>query len=162
MLYVYGIIASRRLEAILGEGHDGSDVVTIPYGSVAAAVSFLPPSTIAASPQNVWRHERVLERLMHAHAVLPLRFGTTCHSVDALGDALLCSSDELRRDLERVRGKVEMALRIVDSLGERHNRNLEGRYVAPAEGAAGPGAAYLRADCSSAMTRWSVKMAPSV
>ena len=145
MLYVYGIVASRRFEAIPSEGHDGSDVVTIPYGPVAAAVSFLPPSTIAASPQNVLRHERVLKRLMQAHAVLPLRFGATCRSVDALGDVLLCSSDELTRDLERLRGKVEMALRIVDGLDEQPGRNRESHHAAPAEGTDGPGAAYLRA-----------------
>ena len=114
MLYVYAIVDSHRFEIILGEGHEAGDIVSVSCGAFAAAVSSLSSRIIAATPQNVWRHERVLERLMRDHAVLPLRFGTICPDADALREFLLHSTDDLLNDLERVRGKVEIALRIVD------------------------------------------------
>jgi hypothetical protein len=114
MLYVYGIVDSCRFETIPGDGHEGGDIVPVPSGALAAAVSVLPACSIEATPQSVWRHERVLERLMLEHAVLPLRFGTVCRDADALRECLLYSSDGLVNDLERVSGKVEIALRIVE------------------------------------------------
>lgn len=120
MLYVYGIVDSHRFETIPGEGHEAGDVVSVPCGAFAAAVSSLSVRTIEATPRNVWRHERVLERLMQDRTVLPLRFGTICPDADALREFLVHSTNELLNDLGRVRGKVELALRIVDG-----NRSVE-------------------------------------
>jgi len=147
MLYVYAIVDSYPFESVLGEGHEGADVVAVPCGACAAAVSVSSSCTIEATPQNVWRHERVLERLMQDHAVLPLRFGTICRDADALRDCLPTSADGHRNDLERVRGKVEIALRIVDHV----QNQCAGDAVAIKLDAAndheptGRGAAYLRA-----------------
>jgi len=162
MLYVYAIVDSHRFETIPGEGHDAGDVVPLPCGAFAAAVSVISTRTIEATSQSVWRHERVLERLMQDHTVLPLRFGTICPDAEALREFLVQSTDELLSDLGRVRGKVEIALRIVDD-----DRNVEapseclerGRFPAtnrqgggvvageaPNEAKpAGRGSAYLRA-----------------
>jgi hypothetical protein len=118
MLYVYGIVDTQRFETIPGEGHEAGDIVSVSCGAFAAAVSSLSSRIIAATPQNVWRHERVLERLMQNHTVLPLRFGTICPDADALREFLVHSTSDLLNDLERVRGKVEIALRIVD--GDRY------------------------------------------
>jgi hypothetical protein len=114
MLYVYGIVDSHRFETLPGEGHEAGDVVSVSCGTFAAAVSGLSSRIIAAMPHNVWRHERVLERLMQDHTVLPLRFGTICPNADTLREFLGPLTNDLLNDLERVRGKVELALRIVD------------------------------------------------
>ena len=120
MLYVYGIVDSDGFETIPGEGHEAGDIVSVSCGVFAAAVSSLSSRIIAATPQNVWRHERVLERLMENRTVLPLRFGTVCPDAEMLRESLLHSTNELLNDLERVRGKVELALRIADD-----NRSVE-------------------------------------
>lgn len=162
MLYVYAIVDSHRFETIPGEGHEAGDITPLPCGALAAAVSVISTRTIEATPQSVWRHERVLERLMQDHAVLPLRFGTICPDAAALREYLAYSADGHRNDLERVRGKVEIALRIVED-----NRHVElpggglqrdrfpttnrlsgdsGAGDAPNDGEpAGRGATYLRA-----------------
>jgi hypothetical protein len=114
MLYVYAIVDSHRFEAIPGEGHEGGDVVPVRSGALAAAVSQLSGCAIEATPQRVWRHERVVQRLMRDHAVLPLRFGTICRDADALRECLLCSAGGFVDDFARVRGKVELALRIAE------------------------------------------------
>jgi len=120
MLYVYGIVDSHGFETICGEGHEAGDIVSLSCGAFAAAVSVYSVRTIEATPQNVWHHERILERLMQDHTVLPLRFGTICPDADALREFLVHSTNELLNDLERVRGKVELALRIMDD-----NRGVE-------------------------------------
>lgn len=164
MLYVYAIVDSHRFETIPGEGHEAGDVAPLPCGAFAAAVSVISAGTIEATPQSVWRHERVLERLMQDHAVLPLRFGAICRDADALREYLPYSADGHRNDLERVRGKVEIALRIVED--DRHvelpggclerdrvratNRQTEKAVPGILDASnddkpAGRGAAYLRA-----------------
>ena len=99
---------------------------------------------------------------MQDHTVLPLRFGTICPDADALREILLLSTNELLNDLERVRGKVEIALRIADGdrSAELPDKTLERDHVPsrqPAEAVrailvasnddepSGRGAAYLRA-----------------
>ena len=161
MLYVYGIVDSGGFETIPGAGHEAGDVASISCGAFAAAISVLSSRIIAATPQNVWRHERVLERLMRDHTVLPLRFGTICPDADALRDFLVHSTNDLMNDLGRVRGKVELALRIVDGdrsaplPGEGPRILTANRQVADAipgridasndDEPVGRGAAYLRA-----------------
>jgi len=140
MFYVYGIVDTRYFEPLPGAGHEAGDVVPIPSGRLAAVVSALSVCKIEATPQNVWCHERVLERLMPEHAVLPLRFGTTCRDADALEEYLLHSAGGLANDLERVRGKVEIALRIMED-----TRQIElPQEALNDDGPAGRGAAYLR------------------
>lgn len=147
MLYVYGIVDSDRFEIIRGEGHEAGDIVPIPCGGFAAAVSVMSAGTIEATPRSVWRHERVLGRLMQDHAVLPLRFGTICRDADALREQLPDSVDEYRNNLERVRGRVEMALRIVDRVPHRPAAEAVACRLDTANGhePAGRGASYLRA-----------------
>jgi len=162
MLYVYGIVGAPSFETIPGEGHEADDIVPVTCGAFAAAVSALSSRIIAATPQSVWRHERVLEHLMQDYTVLPLRFGTISPDTDALEALLLHSTSEILSDLERVRDKVEIALRIaagkqsVESPGIYPER---GRvpYPQPTQAVppllaaandrepAGRGAAYLRA-----------------
>lgn len=136
----------------------------MPCGTLAAAVSVSSACRIEATPDSVWRHERVLERLMQDHTVLPLRFGTICRDADTLRACLRVSADGLLNDLGRVRGKVEIALRIMEDdryaevPGERLERDRvqltnpqTGNAVPRLLGApnddepAGRGAAYLRA-----------------
>ncbi|MFI5021041.1 MAG: GvpL/GvpF family gas vesicle protein [Alphaproteobacteria bacterium] len=110
MLYVYGIVGSPSFDAVVS-GHEGAGVFPVRYGDVAAAASALSRG-IAPEPQNVRCHEQVLEALMQQHAVLPLRFGTLVPDGDALRDKLRRMYSALTRDLTRLGGKVEFALRV--------------------------------------------------
>jgi len=161
MLYVYGIVDCDRFETISSEGQEAGEVVSLSCGAFAAAVSVISACTIEATQQNVWRHERVLERLMRHYTVLPLRFGTICPDTDALREFLLLSADDFLENLGRVRGKVEIALRIVDDNisaplpgeGPRvltANHQFADTHSGPFNASnddepAGRGAAYLRA-----------------
>jgi hypothetical protein len=61
----------------------------------------------------VVNHEPVLEAIMARGAVLPLRFGTQLAREEELEAVLAARRDELLRSLERVRGKVELGVRII-------------------------------------------------
>jgi hypothetical protein len=61
----------------------------------------------------VLAHERVLEAIMDQGPVLPVRFGTQIASDEDLVDALSERQESLLRTLERVRGRVELGVRVL-------------------------------------------------
>jgi hypothetical protein len=60
----------------------------------------------------LWRHDQVVEAAMTGGPVLPARFGTTFADPSALSDVLERDQRQLRRALDRVRGCVELAVRV--------------------------------------------------
>ena len=111
MLHVYGIIDGSEIRATVPSGHHRARVTAHAVGDLAAAVSAATRPDIAATVENVRRHDRVLDALMERHAVLPMRFGITAQG-DRLADALARRRPALCRALRRVRGKVEIAVRV--------------------------------------------------
>ena len=140
MLYVYGIIDGNEIRATVPGGHHRSCVTVHPVGDLAAAVSDTARSDMAATVENVWCHDRVLDALMERHAVLPMRFGIISHR-DQLTAALKRRRPALCRALRRVSGKVEIAVRMFSKLPER-----TAPIRPPCSGEKGPssGTAYLR------------------
>jgi hypothetical protein len=67
------------------------------------------------TPDWLWRHEEIVEALMADGPVLPMRFGSTTEDVAAL---LESRHDALLAGLERVRGAVELGVRVVGAVGE--------------------------------------------
>jgi hypothetical protein len=65
------------------------------------------------SPEAMWAHERAVEALMERGAVLPMRFGTMLADETELVEALAARRDEFAAALNRVRGRVEIGLRVV-------------------------------------------------
>jgi hypothetical protein len=66
----------------------------------------------------VLAHERVLEAIMERGPVLPLRFGTQLAGEEELAAVLVERREQLQRALERVRGCVEMGLRVLPAAPE--------------------------------------------
>src|SRR5439155_6420148 len=58
-------------------------------------------------------HERVVEAVMARGAVLPFRFGTELDDERRLAARLAERHDELVRALDRVRGRVELGVRVL-------------------------------------------------
>ena len=65
------------------------------------------------TPEVLWRHEEVVEALMEDRDLLPVRFGTRVHDETAAARALGERHRELAGALERVRGAVELSLRVI-------------------------------------------------
>ena len=75
-------------------------------------------------------HQRVVEAVMENGTVLPLRFGTRLGSEPELVAVLAARHDELVRAIERVRGHVEIGLRVIPrSSAERQPKSLGAQPV---------------------------------
>ena len=105
------------------------------------------------SADDLWRHSALLERLMEDRDLLPVRYGTVVRDEDAAAHVLQERREELAAGLERVRGAVELALRV---------RSRSGGGPRPEAAAAPTGRAYLdtRAGGVRAATEVGAALAP--
>lgn len=136
MVYAYAIAESLR-EPPGGTGLDGTPLRVVAADGLAAVVSDRDDAQLTVSEDSLWAHERIVERLMEEQAVLPMRFGSVLAGDDAVEAMLSERQAELSEGLRRVRGAVELGVRIAweEDAVQRPDP----------DGAAGPGTAYLMA-----------------
>jgi hypothetical protein len=94
-----------------GDGH-ALPITSLAWNDVAAVFSQIGTTRLPAPETNVWRHEAVVEALMATRTVLPLRYNTLVKDVASLQTALAWHYDTLSADLQRLRGQVELSLRV--------------------------------------------------
>lgn len=111
MIYLYAI-TEPSAAAPAGTGFDDAPLEMARSAHVAALYS--THQSLERRPQSdaLLRHERVVEAAMRQGATLPARFGTTFVSDDELRVAVDRADDRLGRQLQRVRGCVELAVRV--------------------------------------------------
>lgn len=105
---------------------------------VQAVVSDFAGERVAVERENVFAHERVIQRLLQQVTPLPFRFGTLVAE-----ERLLAYVEEnragLMQSLERVRGSVEMSVKIIWGGAETEEEDAGGAV----EKNEGKGTAYL-------------------
>jgi hypothetical protein len=87
-----------------------------PLSAVAShglALVCAPAAHVEVSPEVLWRHEEVVEALMEDRDLLPVRFGTRLDDETAAARALGERHQELASALDRVRGAVELSVRVL-------------------------------------------------
>ena len=112
--YVYCIFRSSipTVFETRGMGKRGDLVHAIQYRDLAAAVSASPVSDYENTRRNMMRHMRVLEEVIHRHAILPVRFDSVAPSPSAIRDRLLAARyDELMALLELIEDRVEIGVK---------------------------------------------------
>jgi hypothetical protein len=90
---------------------DVAPLQIVTLDGLAAVYSTAPKRD--ASPEALWRHEQVVEALMKDRDLLPVRYGTQLDDAAAVVRAVDPRRDELAAALDRVRGAVELSLRVV-------------------------------------------------
>ena len=138
--YVYAILAREPPLSSGLRGFGGAAVSTVPWRALAAATSPLQSDAPRPTPENVWRHEAIVESLRQQGPALPVRFGTVLADAAAVADALAARYDVLAADLARLGDKVEFSLSVLWD----PPRTLEEDQALRRE-AQGPGARYLQA-----------------
>jgi Gas vesicle synthesis protein GvpL/GvpF len=98
-------------------GFNGAQLRFLVDDGIAAVYSRHRSLRIRESPEDLWSHEAVVRRLMARGAVLPLRFGTLLAGEGDLRRSLAERHGELVRGLERVRGRVELSVRVLGREG---------------------------------------------
>jgi Gas vesicle synthesis protein GvpL/GvpF len=118
-LYLYALVEPpARLPD--SPGLDDSTLSVEPLGALDAVVSRLAALPSAQSEDHVLAHARVVDELASLNdAVLPVRFGRTYGDASALRDAVNARGDEFREALDRVRGCVELGLRVLAGTADR-------------------------------------------
>ncbi|HMB94081.1 MAG TPA: GvpL/GvpF family gas vesicle protein [Rhodothermales bacterium] len=113
MIYLYAICDQHASLPASVRGVDLAPVTTLCHQGISAVVSETDQPDFAPAPQRLWQHERVVESLMTKHAVLPARFATVFESANEVLHQLQVQQYQYLEELERVRGCVELGLRVL-------------------------------------------------
>jgi Gas vesicle synthesis protein GvpL/GvpF len=111
VIYVYAITDAIKLHDG-PSGLRGGRVQAIEHVGIAGVFSTHEQLEVASDPELLWAHERVVDHLMEHGAVLPLRFGSVLGDPEALRAVLDEDGARFRLLLSRVRGCVELAVRV--------------------------------------------------
>jgi len=115
-LYVYCLSDESDAAAFEGlAGVGGAAVRVLSLGRVAAVVSEFEDESVAVTGENVRAHNRVNSQLLAALTPLPFRFGTRA-AASRLAEYVASNEEALVASLARVRGCVEMGVKIRDAL----------------------------------------------
>jgi hypothetical protein len=110
--YLYGIVEPGGAPPD-APGIDGAPVRLISGDGVAAIVSTVAGPEPAFGRTAMLAHAQVLEAALTQGTVLPMRFGMVMEA-DAVQERLLgARAEELRAQLERLAGTVELGVRVV-------------------------------------------------
>ena len=112
-LYLYAI--TDRPEAPLPSmpGLEDAPLCALACQDLAGVISSVTTTRVQATESNLWQHEAIVEALMADRAVLPVRFGAVFSNEAAARAELLTQQADLIASLNRVRGRVELGLRVL-------------------------------------------------
>jgi hypothetical protein len=147
LLYAYCLsdaVTPSVLEGLKGIG--GVKPRLLRCGEIYAVVCDFDGDTVSVTRENVFAHERVIERVLATATPLPFRFSTLV-SAGRLEAFVNENLDTLRERLRHVRDAVEMSVKILwDVAGQRSaSAHLFAAVPESESGNAGRGAAYLQA-----------------
>ena len=112
MIYLYAITDTRP-PALSSSGIEGAEVDSTACAGLHAIWSqHSDDAEFTPAPAALWAHETVVDELLATNAILPLRFGTTLPDLDAVRDLLQRERERFGALLDRVRGHVELAVRV--------------------------------------------------
>lgn len=127
------------------QGVDGGEVFAREWGGLAVWLSRVE-APLSPTRERVQAHDHVVRAALRTETPLPLRFGAAFPDEAAALEAVGARSEELLASLERVRGRVEMALTVAwDPAAERERLLEERPDLRPPGGRPATGRAYLEA-----------------
>jgi hypothetical protein len=111
MIYLYAI-TDPLLPPAGAKGLDDAPLELLEQGSIGGVYTVHEQREFTPEPSLLWRHDQVIEQLMETAAVLPLRFGTVLEDAERLRETLAHDEARFERLLDRVRGCVELSVRV--------------------------------------------------
>jgi hypothetical protein len=142
IVHAYGVIAADEPLTQFPPGIADTTVWVYGAGSLAAIVSLLPVEGFGVADwernaTNVgWlervarQHHEVLQDAAITAAVVPLRLPSLYGNLESLADTLYAACDRLERDLRRIRGRLEWAVKVYRTAEEQSsavNTSASGR-----------------------------------
>lgn len=96
-----------------GIGSRGDEVYTICFQDIGAVVSNSPIRKYPVLSENYVAHEKVIEKVMKSHTVLPVRFCTIAEDGVKVKNILEKEYGKLKNLLQVMKGKKELGLKAV-------------------------------------------------
>jgi|SRR5918992_280014 hypothetical protein len=133
MLYLYALTEHPAVVPQM-VGLEETPLTVERLDGIEAVVGLVSHERIEASEEAVLTHARIVDELAALNeAVLPARFGRGYPDAEALRDAVTEQADALGQALDRVRGCLELGLRVLtqptdtDSPGQSGREYMVGR-----------------------------------
>jgi hypothetical protein len=111
MIYLYAVCESLP-GTLRTLGVEDAPLQIEEVAGLGAVFSVHADLDVTPTHTSLWAHEAVVDELLRAGTLLPLRFGTTLPDVQVLRDILRRDHKRFHALLERVRGRVELAVRV--------------------------------------------------
>jgi gas vesicle protein GvpL/GvpF len=127
MLYLYAL---TEHPAVVPQtlGLEETPLTVERLDGIEAVVGVVNHERIEASEEAVLTHARIVDELAALNeAVLPARFGRGYPDAEALKNAVAERADPLRQALDRVRGCLELGLRVLSEPGDTDLPGQSGR-----------------------------------
>ncbi len=110
---IYGLIEGNEPRGFGAIGIDGREVYTVPIEGISAIVSNLPRQGFEALPKetllrNLTVYQSVIEQVMNAHPVIPVKFGALLEGDEAVIRILKRGEDEIVKSLNEMENKIEL------------------------------------------------------
>jgi hypothetical protein len=131
VLYVYALLDGDHQADRPIMGHDDLPLAFVRAGGFTAAVTHHAMGSPRAGAAALRRHEDVVEELMSAGPMLPQRFGSVAVDLASLHRSVASRHAALAQALEHVRGRIEVAVRVVARDGPRDHDELADSVHAP-------------------------------
>jgi hypothetical protein len=110
--FLYAVILSDRDNDFGSIGLDGGRVYSIACQDIGAVVSDYPVAEIKFLRKNLSPYHLTIRKVAEQCTTIPAKFGQVAADADRVRRLLKANYDEIRRELARLQGKVEMGLRI--------------------------------------------------
>jgi gas vesicle protein GvpL/GvpF len=114
MIWLYAICEQPERALPRVRGLENRQVEGIACGALLAVGTRHRDVPEVPAVDALWTHERVIEAVQAERAVVPVRFGTREPGAGSVRAALAASRETLLDALERVRGRVELAVRALE------------------------------------------------
>ena len=109
-VYIYGLVPEdvEVSSDARGIGDESGEIQLVRHGEIAALVSEISLDRPLGTPDDLFRHEALLDATAAEVPVLPIRFGAVMTNTEAVVDELLTPHhDEFRSALDELEGRAE-------------------------------------------------------
>ena len=112
-LYVYGVIGTGETRNFgpIGIGGRGDPVTNIVFGNLSAVVSSVSMDRYVVGRETMLAHQRVVEKVMADHTVLPVRYYSVAPNAEDIRSLLRTRHAEFEKALRELDNTVELGLK---------------------------------------------------
>lgn len=109
--YLYGIIKSENRENFGNIGIGNSEIYTVQFMDVGAAVSDISEN-YEVGIEEIKIHEKALRKIMETHVIIPISFGIIVRDEAEIKDLLKRARMKFKKTLEKVSNRLQVNVKI--------------------------------------------------